>query len=148
MKFFYRFRSTNALLGERKELDRQEIYFASPGQLNDPVEGFKDVYWRGDSIVWRNLIRHYLLCLEHAIALAAVAGANYDPEMFRHVSSLLRPISLPNGSGSFIVKSASPSFRQKIFLPFQTCFLLLVGQLDVKNLHSTYKGYMAEQYRA
>jgi hypothetical protein len=40
---FYRFRSVDALLGERAELDSQEIYFASPAELNDPMEGFKDL---------------------------------------------------------------------------------------------------------
>lgn len=59
---FYRFRSVDALLGEHAELDCQEIYFASSAELNDPMEGFKDLYWQGDEIVWRNLIRHYALC--------------------------------------------------------------------------------------
>jgi hypothetical protein len=28
------------------------------------MEGFRDIFWRGDQIVWRNLLRHYVLCLE------------------------------------------------------------------------------------
>ena len=36
MEFLYRFRSVDALIGERAELQNQEIYFASPAQLNDP----------------------------------------------------------------------------------------------------------------
>jgi hypothetical protein len=31
-------------------------------ELNDPLEGFKDLFWKGDVIVWKNLLRHYLLC--------------------------------------------------------------------------------------
>jgi hypothetical protein len=31
------------------------------------MEGYKDVYWTGDRIVWRNLLRHYLLCLSCAV---------------------------------------------------------------------------------
>jgi hypothetical protein len=54
----YRFRSVDALL-RRGELEKLEIYFPRPDQLNDPMEGFKDVFWRGDAIVWRNLLRHY-----------------------------------------------------------------------------------------
>ncbi len=40
-EFFYRFRSTNALLDGWQELEKQEIYFAPPDDLNDPMEGFK-----------------------------------------------------------------------------------------------------------
>ena len=28
------------------------------------MEGFMDLFWSGDKIVWRNLIKHYLLCLD------------------------------------------------------------------------------------
>lgn len=70
----YRFRSIDALLGPRQELEKQEIYFAPPEQLNDPVEGFKDIFWTGDEIVWRNLLKHYLLCLEQYCVLLIVGG--------------------------------------------------------------------------
>ena len=36
---FYRFRKVNGLFGEHKELEHQSIYFASPEELNDPLEG-------------------------------------------------------------------------------------------------------------
>jgi hypothetical protein len=26
------------------------------------MEGFKDMFWLGDKIVWMNLLKHYLLC--------------------------------------------------------------------------------------
>jgi hypothetical protein len=48
------------LLEDFRELENQEIYFASPQKLNDPMEGFKDIFWRGDEIIWANLLRHYL----------------------------------------------------------------------------------------
>jgi hypothetical protein len=75
---FYRFRSVDALLGERAELDSQEIYFASPAELNDPMEGFKDLYWQGDEIVWRNLIRHYALCLLNTVMTIVFLGADFN----------------------------------------------------------------------
>jgi hypothetical protein len=59
----YRFRSTDALLGERKELERREIYLARPQELNDPMEGYKNVFWRGDAVLWENLVSHYVLAL-------------------------------------------------------------------------------------
>src|ERR1700691_3854345 len=66
MPEFYRFRDVNTLLGDRQELEKQSIFFASPKQLNDPQEGFRDIFWHGDHIIWNNLFRHYLICLTHA----------------------------------------------------------------------------------
>ena len=60
----YRFRSMEYLLGDKyQELEKQAIYFASPDQLNDPIEGFRDVVWSGDKIVWTNLFKNYVWCL-------------------------------------------------------------------------------------
>jgi len=56
----YRFRSTDALLRTYKELENQEIFFASPHELNDPMEAYRDIQWRGDDILWSNLLRHYV----------------------------------------------------------------------------------------
>lgn len=66
----YRFRSLENLLGKHKELENQEIYFASLNQLNDPMEGYREYYWKGDKIVWENLFKHYILCLEHIITMS------------------------------------------------------------------------------
>lgn len=74
----YRLRSTQALLDRFHELENQEIYFASPAELNDPLEGFKDLLWRGDVIVWSNLLRHYLLCLMQAVLRTLEHGPNYQ----------------------------------------------------------------------
>jgi hypothetical protein len=59
----YRFRSISRLLGESRELERRQIYLAPPEKLNDPMEGYKDVVWRGDPVLWENLLRHYVLSL-------------------------------------------------------------------------------------
>jgi len=66
----YRFRTVSNLIGDFQELEKQQIYFAHPEQLNDPMEGMRRYYWKGDKIVWNNLLKHYLLCLEHMILLA------------------------------------------------------------------------------
>lgn len=73
-KLFYRFRNIDSLIGERNELESQTIYFADPKQLNDPMEGYRDIYWHGDFIVWKNLFKHYLLCLERFCNLLSIAG--------------------------------------------------------------------------
>ncbi|HVE22956.1 MAG TPA: DUF2971 domain-containing protein [Acidocella sp.] len=77
---FYRFRPTSALLDGYHELENQEIYFPTLNELNDPLEGFKDVVWRGDRIVWRNLFRHYLLCLTRTVSLVAFLGKEFTPK--------------------------------------------------------------------
>ncbi|SCB31632.1 DUF2971 domain-containing protein [Cupriavidus alkaliphilus] len=79
--YLYRFRSTHALLDGFRELENQEIYFCPPEGLNDPLEGFKHIFWRGDEIVWRNLLRHYLLNLMQATSLALIMGPEFNPEM-------------------------------------------------------------------
>ncbi|MDE0688955.1 MAG: DUF2971 domain-containing protein [Candidatus Poribacteria bacterium] len=63
MAEFYRFRSIDALLGKHRELEEQTIYFASPEELNDPMEGLRDIVWNGDEIVWTNFFKHYIFCL-------------------------------------------------------------------------------------
>lgn len=62
-KCVFRYRSLEALLGEFQELERQSIYVSPPEQLNDPMEGMRQIYWRGDEITWRNFLRHYIFCL-------------------------------------------------------------------------------------
>lgn len=76
MTSFYRFRSVDKLLNW-KEIEQQEIYFSTPEQLNDPLEGYKDLFWRGDEIVWRNLFRHYLMCLLRAYVVTKISGQDY-----------------------------------------------------------------------
>ena len=71
----YRFRSIDALLDKYHELENQTIYFATPEELNDPMEGFRDIVWRGDTIVWENFFKHYVYCL-HATYFLLHAGGD------------------------------------------------------------------------
>ncbi|EJU9737927.1 DUF2971 domain-containing protein, partial [Vibrio parahaemolyticus] len=64
-KRFYRFRTLEKLLSEPyNELESQTIYFSQPETLNDPQEGYRDIYWKGDSVLWRNLFKNYITSLE------------------------------------------------------------------------------------
>lgn len=74
----YRFRSIYNLLDGHHELENEEIYFAPSGDLNDPMEGFLDVFWDGDTIVWENLLKHFLMCLEQVFALNSIAGETME----------------------------------------------------------------------
>ncbi|TLD87247.1 hypothetical protein [Helicobacter sp. MIT 05-5294] len=53
-KMFYRLRSLKSIF-EYKELENQEIYFAPLDELSDPMEGFRNLVFKGDKIVWKNL---------------------------------------------------------------------------------------------
>jgi hypothetical protein len=83
MTFLYRFRPLSRLL-DKNELLNQEIFFASPDSLNDPMEGFRDIFWQGDVIVWQNLFRHYLLCLEWAYSIV-VLGEESEPLSWKNI---------------------------------------------------------------
>ena len=75
MTEFFRFRSVDALLGEYQELEKQTIYFASPEELNDPMEGFpRQLCGVGIKIVWTNLFKHYVFCLHRSYCLFRIAG--------------------------------------------------------------------------
>ena len=76
IEHFYRFRRMNYVL---EELAGQEIYFTPPEELDDPMEGYKDVFWLGDRIVWRNLLRHYLLCLLHMACRTLLIPTGLEP---------------------------------------------------------------------
>ena len=78
----YRLRSAKHLIGTHEELRKQEIYFAPPHELNDPMEGFRDIVWKGDAIVWENLFRNYISCLNLTVILAKLRGDDsvIDPE--------------------------------------------------------------------
>jgi len=73
----YRLRSTSKLFdGEYPELSEQIIFFSPPSDFNDPLEGEVEIIFHGDSIVWENFFKHFLLCMEHKVALATL----YKPE--------------------------------------------------------------------
>ncbi|MDH3355378.1 MAG: DUF2971 domain-containing protein, partial [Chromatiales bacterium] len=76
-KSFYRFRSATNLLDGYNELEKQTIYFAPPEQLNDPMEGYRDIFWRGDLIARENLFSHYLFCLERLTCLLHISGEDH-----------------------------------------------------------------------
>ena len=83
MAEFFRFRSIGALLGEYQELEKQTIYFASPEELNDPMEGFRDIVWSGDKIVWTNFFKHYVFSLHWSWYLFRVAGDSIELDVDR-----------------------------------------------------------------
>lgn len=61
-KLFYKFRNLERVF-EHKELENQEIYFALPEELNDPMDCQPNIVFKGDNIVWLNLLRNLLVNL-------------------------------------------------------------------------------------
>ncbi|HXQ66925.1 MAG TPA: DUF2971 domain-containing protein, partial [Alphaproteobacteria bacterium] len=91
----YRYRPIEAVLEKFNELERQEIYFSTPGELNDPMEGFKDLFWSGDRIVWENFLKHYILCLQEMAIHVFVAGSDFDNHVLDKIVFYV-PDSLPD----------------------------------------------------
>ena len=65
------------MLDGYSELEKQTIYFAPPEQLNDPMEGYRDIYWSGDLVAWKNLFSHYVFCLERLSSLLLISGEDH-----------------------------------------------------------------------
>lgn len=106
---FYRFRSCRALLGEWKELETQTIFFADPNSLNDPMEGYRDIEWKGDFVVWMNLFKNYLLCLEEVLMLYKVGGDDL----------IIKDADIPVFSS---VDDISSQLRKEVFLKISDAF--------------------------
>lgn len=162
-KLFYRFRSIDNLVGEEyHELESQTIYFAHPKQLNDPMEGYRDVYWQGDIIVWKNLFRHYLLCLERLCSLLAIAGETHtmsenDIPVFlseaelptSEYKTLFLEITSTFFSNQYLLplikgisERSSPIRRDELFI-----YLRTVHPIALEAIYKTYNKYGLASYQ-
>ena len=77
---FYRFRRAEALLDEFRELEQQYFVFSAASDLNDPMEGFSDVFWRGDDVLWSSLIKHYTFCFTAILRTFCIIGNLIDSD--------------------------------------------------------------------
>lgn len=76
IEYIYRFRPIKSLF-DFEELEKQQIFFAEPKALNDPLEDYKDIFWKGDETLWKNLLKNYLLCLQNVYLLLRIGGDDY-----------------------------------------------------------------------
>lgn len=88
-KSVYRLRSLDKLLGDFNELERQTIFFAPFSELNDPMEGSVDMLWHGDSIVWRNFFKHFLLCMEFKVSLGTIYRPEDSKKFYQHELTIM-----------------------------------------------------------
>ena len=108
----YRLRKVSDLVGpNHNELENQEIYFAQPDSLNDPMEGFRNFFWSGDLIIWRNLFRHYLLCLENTYILTMLVPDD-RPLTSDDISIFLNDSKLPSDSYREMYRKTCERFFQ------------------------------------
>ncbi|MEM5720267.1 DUF2971 domain-containing protein [Proteus mirabilis] len=117
-------------------MEKQEIYFASLDQLNDPMEGYRKYYWKGDKIVWENLFKHYILCLESTITLVGLC----DDEEIELVSQSL-PIYLTKDDLETDLYKNRIGRIYKLF--FQDKFIQLLLNIISSN---PYRAYREELY--
>jgi hypothetical protein len=114
--YLYRFRPAEAVLDKYEELAKQEIYFSTPEEWNDSMEGYKDVFWSGDRIVWRNLLRHYLLCLLQTISSCLILGPEFDRTLLKNVVFCAYD-SLPDAPVRAIYRQACDRFFADPHIP-------------------------------
>ena len=67
----YHFRSVDSALYEIRD---HTLHFASPKEVNDPIDGYAGIYWQGDCAVWEGLLRNYVCSLYHAIDMYRLAA--------------------------------------------------------------------------
>lgn len=121
-KYIYRYRSIDKLF-KYKELENLEIYFAKPGELNDQMEDYMNIFWQGDAIAFQGLFKHYLYVLSsvyydasirnrkqklHADLLPVFLAVdiNDKPEMETTFKSIYYEFFAPIGISDLIIKMA------------------------------------------
>ena len=67
----YHFRSVDSAIYEIRD---HTLHFASPKEVNDPIDGYAGIYWQGDCAAWEGLLRNYVCSLYHAIDLYRLAA--------------------------------------------------------------------------
>ncbi|MHC1753002.1 DUF2971 domain-containing protein [Humidesulfovibrio sp.] len=137
-KYLYRYRPIKAVLDEFHELENQEIYFSTTDELNDPMEGFKDIFWLGDEIVWRNFTKHYILCALQTANYCFLAGDLFDPTVLNRIVFLV-PQELPEAPIREIYERVSSEFMAE---PATKAFLSLMAARTTPTRRTELTNYL------
>ena len=90
----YRYRSIKSALAE---LDNGAFYFAEPRELNDPIEGYAKIFWRGDKPAWQGLLKNFVCSLFYNLQIHLLMKGNSDSAAQENFLSDLQSRSLlPN----------------------------------------------------
>lgn len=79
----YRYRTVENAL---KEIENGTFHFASRKELNDPLEGYVSVYWKGDKAAWEGIFRNYICSTYYAITMYLLAA---DENILLHNTLIL-----------------------------------------------------------
>lgn len=71
----YRYRTIKSAL---RELDDGAFYFAEPNELNDPIEGYLKIFWRGDMPAWEGLLKNFLCSLFYNLQTYLLMSNRYQ----------------------------------------------------------------------
>jgi hypothetical protein len=137
----YRFRPIENLLSKYNELQNQEIYFADPKKLNDPMEGFREVFWQGDKIVWTNLFKHYLRCVDKAWTMLIRCGDD-QPFGWDHIPVLHFTDPSPTPQHKVIIDEIYSEFFKNNVISWLITELSDRGPPVRRNELSTYIRYL------
>ena len=113
MALFYRLR-TMAADRAIDEIKDEYLYFSSPDKLNDPMESYVFAFWQGDLVVWKNLFRHYLICLDFVIVQHHFGIQLSIDDIVLGIESIA---SIPARSG-FIVETVDKIFNDSVINEF------------------------------
>ena len=58
---------------DKDGLINSEIYFSELSKLNDPMEGYIDIYFQGDLVIWKNLLKNYIRSLFEGFTSALIS---------------------------------------------------------------------------
>lgn len=123
----YRFRNIYSLLDKHNELENQEIFFASPSSLNDPMEGYRDIVWTGDDVVWRNLFKNFLYGIFHA----------FDYWVIGNDSNFV--LTRENIKIAVDVENITPKESQDLFLKILSDFYRIDRVTEILKLFSEHR---------
>ena len=71
----YRYRSVDSACDE---INSCYFCFSSREKLNDPIESYVRVYWKGDKNAWEGLLRYYVYCLHLGLLFLPLKEKNLD----------------------------------------------------------------------
>ncbi|MBR0288379.1 MAG: DUF2971 domain-containing protein [Selenomonadaceae bacterium] len=103
----YRYRTIKSAL---LELDNGTFYFAEPKELNDPLEGYLKIFWRGDKFAWEGLLKNF------------VCSLFYNLQTYLLMSRRFQNAKQENFLSDFHNKSILPDLHQFENSPFNRIF--------------------------
>ena len=70
----YRYRTIQSAL---LELENGSFYFAKPEELNDPIEGYLKIFWKGDKPAWEGLLKNFICSLFYNLQTYLLIAQNF-----------------------------------------------------------------------